>query len=100
MAERGEKPTSTSAKILYQPVGIISSIVAGVVAGRIFEQVWKRASAGEGADAPQALQSEYPMREVVLAAAVQGTIFAMVKAVVQRGGARLFERWTGEWPGD
>ena len=40
------------------------------------------------------------MREVLIAAAVQGAIFALVKAVIDRGGARAFERWTGEWPGD
>lgn len=95
-----EKTTSTSAKILYRPLGITGSIVAGVISGRIFEQVWKRGTAGPGSDAPKALESEYRMREVVLAAALQGAIFAMVKATVDRGGARMFERWTGEWPGN
>ena len=97
---RTEEHTSTSAKILYRPVGLAGSIVAGVVAGQVFKQVWKRASAGEGADAPKALESEYPMGEVLLAAAVQGAIFATVKAAVDRNGARLFQRWTGEWPGN
>ncbi|WP_341243219.1 DUF4235 domain-containing protein, partial [uncultured Nocardioides sp.] len=46
-----EERTSTSAKILYRPVGVTGSIVAGVVAGQVFKQVWKRVSAGEGADA-------------------------------------------------
>ena len=95
-----EKQTSTSAKLLYRPIGIGSSIVAGVVAGQVFKQVWKRVAAGEDADAPKALESEYSMQQVVLAAVVQGAIFAGVKAAVDRGGARAFERWTGEWPGD
>lgn len=95
-----EENGTTSAKILYRPVGIVSGIVAGVVAGQVFKQVWKRATPGEGQDAPKALESEYRMREVVLAAALQGAIFAMVKAFVDRGGARAFQRWTGEWPGD
>ncbi len=95
-----EKTTSTSARILYRPFGIMASIVAGLISGRIFEQVWKRATPGPQSTAPQALQSQYRMREVVLAAAIQGAIFAAVKAVVDRGGARLFERETGEWPGD
>jgi hypothetical protein len=95
-----EERTSTSAKILYRPVGVTGSIVAGVVAGQVFKQVWKRVSAGEGADAPRALESEYAMKEVLLAAAVQGAVFAVVKAAVDRGGARAFQRATGEWPGD
>jgi hypothetical protein len=97
---RPEEQTSTSAKILYRPVGLAGSIVGGIVAGQIFKQVWKRATAGPGADAPKALESEYRLRQVVIAAAVQGAIFATVKAVIDRAGARAFQRWTGEWPGD
>ncbi|MCW2780680.1 MAG: hypothetical protein JWR35_1129 [Marmoricola sp.] len=94
-----EKNTSTTAKILYRPVGLISSVVAGVVAGQIFKQVWKHAAPGDDADAPKALESEYDLREILIAATVQGAIFALVKALVSRGGAKAFERWTGEWPG-
>lgn len=97
---RQEKTTNTAAKILYRPLGLATSILAGIAAGQVFKQVWKYGTAGPGADAPQALQSEYPMRQVVAGAAVQGAVFAMVKATADRGGARLFERWTGEWPGD
>lgn len=97
---RNEEKTSRSARILYRPFGITASILAGIVAGQVFKLVWKRASAGPGADAPKALESEYALREVVAAAAVQGAIFAAVKAIVDRGGARAFQRWTGEWPGD
>jgi len=97
---RTEKRSSTSAKILYQPLGLISSVVAGVVAGQVFKQVWKHATPGDQQDAPKALESEYNLREVLIAALVQGAIFAAVKALVNRGGARAFERWTGEWPGD
>lgn len=95
-----EERTSRSAKILYRPVGIVGGIFGGVIAGMLFKQVWKRAAPGDRDDAPQALQSEYGMREVLVAAAVQGAIFATVKALIDRGGARLFQRWTGEWPGD
>jgi hypothetical protein len=70
------------------------------VAGQVFKQVWKRVSRGTDADAPKALESEYSLGEVLVAAAVQGAIFAVVKAAIDRGGARAFQRWTGEWPGD
>lgn len=99
MTTSREKPTSTSAKILYKPVGIVSGMVAGAIAGQIFQQVWGRTTVGSD-DPPKPLESEYPLKEVVVAAAVQGAIYAVVKAVVTRGGARLFERSTGEWPGD
>lgn len=97
---RPEEKSSASAKILYRPVGLTSSIIGGIIAGQVFKQVWKRAAPGDADDAPKALESEYPMRQVLIAAAVQGAIFAVVKAAIDRGGARVFQRWTGEWPGD
>lgn len=97
---RQQRNSSRSAKLLYKPVGLFSSVVAGVLAGQVFKQVWKKASPSHSDDPPKALESEYPLREILIAAAVQGAIFAAVKAMVDRGGARAFERWTGEWPGD
>jgi glycerol uptake facilitator-like aquaporin len=90
---------STSAKILYRPVGIVSSIAGGLIASMLFKQIWKRVSRGEKADPPTPLQSEYAFKEILLAALLQGAIFAAVKAVIQRQGAKGFERVTGEWPG-
>ncbi|WP_448640078.1 DUF4235 domain-containing protein [Geodermatophilus sp. URMC 63] len=90
--------SSTGAKLVYRPVGLAGGILAGVVSGAVFKQIWKRVSGEE--DAPDALQSEYSMREVVLAAAIQGAIFAATKAAIDRVGARGFTKLTGNWPGD
>ncbi|AWB90781.1 DUF4235 domain-containing protein [Aeromicrobium chenweiae] len=90
---------STSAKILYRPVGLVSSIVGGLVASLLFKQIWKRVSAGEDADPPGPLQSEYDFKEILVAAVLQGAIYSVVKAVIQRQGAKGFQRATGEWPG-
>ncbi|MBC8092277.1 MAG: DUF4235 domain-containing protein [Pseudonocardia sp.] len=94
-----EKRSSTSAKLLYRPVGLASSVVGGLLASTIFKQVWKQAAPGDKPDPPGPLESEYPLRQILIAAAVQGAIFAVVKTAIDRAGARAFERWTGEWPG-
>jgi hypothetical protein len=86
------------AKVLYTPISILFSVLGAMLAGTIFKQIWKRISHED--EAPKALESEYGWREVVLAAAAQGLVFGAVKAVIQRGGARGFERVTGVWPGD
>ena len=86
------------AKALYTPISIIFSVLGAVVAGTIFKQIWKRISNEE--EAPKALESEYSWREVLPAAAAQGLVFGAVKAMIQRGGAKGFERMTGVWPGD
>ncbi|MGA8986823.1 DUF4235 domain-containing protein [Aeromicrobium sp.] len=90
---------STSAKILYRPVGLISSIIGGLIASLLFKNIWKRVSAGDDADPPGALQSEYGFKEILVAAVLQGAIYAAVKAIIQRQGAKGFQRVTGEWPG-
>lgn len=94
------KPTSTSAKLLYRPVGLVSGIVSGALAGVLFKQIWKLASPSRSTDTPKALESDFPLREILIAAALQGALYATVKALVDRGGARAFEKAFGEWPGD
>lgn len=89
---------SKLAKVVYRPVGLVGSIAAGALAGAVVKQVWKRVSHYD--DAPAALQSEYSLRDVLAAAAVQGLVFAVIKAAIDRGGARAFEHLTGAWPGD
>jgi len=89
---------SKGAKLAYRPIGLIGGILAGTVSGIVFKQIWK-AVANED-DAPDALQSEYSMLEVVLAAALQGAIFAATKAAIDRAGAQGFTKLTGAWPGD
>jgi hypothetical protein len=65
---------SKGAKLAYRPIGLMGGILAGTLSGIVFKQIWKQVADEE--DAPSALQSEYSMREVVLAAALQGAIFA------------------------
>ena len=89
---------SKGAKLAYRPIGLLGGILAGTVSAAVFKQVWKRVADED--DAPSAMQSEYSMREVVLAAALQGAIFAATKAAIDRAGARGFTRLTGSWPGD
>ena len=83
-------------KVAYKPVGILLSVAAGAVAGVIFKQVWKLASGDD--DAPNATDEERGWTEIVAAAALQGAIFAVVKALVDRGGATSVRKLTGTWP--
>ncbi|HXV32803.1 MAG TPA: DUF4235 domain-containing protein [Gaiellaceae bacterium] len=86
------------AKLAYRPFGLLLSVLSGLLAGAIFRQVWKRARDQD--DAPKPRESEYGLGEVLAAAAIQGAVFAFVKAAVDRSGARAFEKLTGSWPGD
>ncbi|WP_280425859.1 DUF4235 domain-containing protein [Nocardia carnea] len=81
---------------LYKPVGMLAGGLGGVVAHAVFRQVWRRAS-GED-EAPDATSRAYGWREVLFAAALQGAIFGLVKASVDRAGAVAYQRMTGKWP--
>ena len=85
-------------KLLYKPISIGVSVVGGLVATAIFKQAWKRL-AGEDDD-PTPTSQEYGWGEVLAAAALQGAIFAVVRATIDRGGAEGVRRLTGSWPGD
>jgi NhaP-type Na+/H+ or K+/H+ antiporter len=90
--------SNAAAKVAYKPVGLLAGVVAGAIAHMVFRQVWKRVSHED--EAPDALEREYPWREIVVAAALQGAIFAVVRAIINRGGAEAFRKVTGTWPGD
>jgi predicted metal-dependent enzyme (double-stranded beta helix superfamily) len=88
--------TSTAKKIAYKPVGILMGMAAGAIAGAAFKQVWKLASGDD--DTPNATDEDRGWVEILAAAALQGAIFAVVKAAVDRGGATGVRKFTGEWP--
>jgi Protein of unknown function (DUF4235) len=86
------------AKLVYRPFGLLFGLLGGVLASTLFKQVWKRIAHKE--DAPKPKESEYGWRELLAAAALQGAVFGLIKAAVDRSGARAFEKLTGSWPGD
>jgi len=83
---------------MFKPLSMAASVAGGVVAGIVFKRVWK-AVAGEG-EAPHATSRDYGWGAILAAAALQGAIFAVVKAAIDRGSAEGVRHLTGEWPDD
>ncbi|MEU5388709.1 DUF4235 domain-containing protein [Kitasatospora cineracea] len=83
-------------KVLYKPVGLTLGVAGGLLAGIAFKQAWK--IIGHDDDAPDATDEDRTWREVLLAATMQGAIFALVKAAINRAGATATRRLTGTWP--
>jgi hypothetical protein len=69
-------------KLVSKPVAIAMSMLAGVVAGAIFKQVWRLAARKE--EAPEATDFDHGWAEVLAASALEGAIFGAVKAAVRR----------------
>ena len=85
-------------KVLYKLLSLVVSVLSGILAGFIFKRVWKLAASEE--EAPSATDVRRGWPEVLTAAAVQGAIFALVRAAVDRAAAEGARKLTGTWPGD
>ncbi|MER5779056.1 DUF4235 domain-containing protein [Streptomyces sp. NPDC002039] len=86
-----------TAALAYKPVGLALGAAGGMIAGAVFRQIWKLVEGD--ADAPNATDEDRTWRQILIAAAIQGAIFAVVKAAVDRSGAVAARRLTGTWPG-
>lgn len=84
-------------KMLYKPFSLLVSTLGGMAAGAIFKQVWRVAAREE--EPPSATDARRHWPEVLAAAALEGAIFAVVKAALHRGTATAARQITGTWPG-
>jgi len=85
-------------KLIYKPISLGTSILAGLLADAIFRRVWRLAAHQD--EAPQATDAQRSWTEVLAAAALQGAVFALVRATVDRAAAEGTRKLTGFWPGD
>jgi len=85
-------------KLLYKAIGMGVSVLGGIVATALFKRIWKLWAKEE--EAPSATDARRSWPEVILAAALQGAIFAAVKAALDRGTATATRELTGTWPGE
>jgi hypothetical protein len=77
-------------KLPFKALSFGLSMASGALAGFVFKQVWKLV-AGEN-EAPEATDPERSWKEILLAAAVHGVVFAVVRAAVDRGAAQSVRR--------
>jgi len=86
------------AKLIYRPLSMLISIAGGILASAIFKRIWKLAAGAD--EAPRATDAGKGWPEILTAAALQGAIFAVVTASVERLAAVGTRSLTGTWPGD
>jgi hypothetical protein len=71
-------------------------IGGGLVARALFHRVWHGLTGEDGRPAPSDRTAGWGA--VVIGAALEGALFAAVRAVVDRAGAAGVARVTGTWP--
>lgn len=88
---------SAVSKMLYKPLSIAISVAGGLIAGWVFNQVWQRLSRS-GEEPPEPKDLSRSGIEALMAAAVQGLIFGLVRAAVDRAGAKGYRAVTHDEP--
>jgi hypothetical protein len=83
-------------KLAYRPFGLLVSVLSGLAAGAIFRRLWR--VVGNEETAPSATDPDRSWGEIAVAAALEGAVFGVVRAVIDRAGATGYARATGTWP--
>jgi Protein of unknown function (DUF4235) len=84
------------AKILFIPVSLVGSLLAGFVAKKVFDQIW---GVIDEEEPPDSGHRDISWGKLVAAAALQGAIFRVAKETSDHYGRRAFASVTGSWPG-
>ncbi len=84
-------------KILFAPISIGAGLLAGLLAQKIFERLW---AVIDDEDPPEPDNREVSVLKLVVALAVEGAIFRLVKGLTDRGARKGFAAAVGAWPGD
>jgi len=88
---------SAASKSLYKPLSIAISVAGGLLAGKVFTEIWQRVSPSDQ-EPPEPKDLTRSTREALIAAAVQGLIFGLVRAAVDRAGAKGYHALTHDDP--
>ena len=84
-------------KFVFMPVSIGGGLVAGLLAKKIFEQVWGLI---DDEEPPEAKHREIAYGKLVVALLVEGAIFRLVRGLFDHSARQGFARLTGSWPGE
>jgi hypothetical protein len=85
-------------KLVYKPIGTLVGVLGGVAASAVFGKVWQMVTGDR--EAPEPTDRQRTWGQILLAAAVQGAIFGLVRAFVDSSGAVGYKNITGSWPDD
>jgi hypothetical protein len=85
------------AKVLFIPVSIVGGLIAGAISRKILDRIW---GLFDEEEPPDSQHRDIQWGKLVIAAALQGAIFRVMKEATDHYSRRAFYRTTGTWPGE
>ncbi|HEY2764913.1 MAG TPA: DUF4235 domain-containing protein [Pseudonocardiaceae bacterium] len=87
---------SVAGTVGYKAVRLVGGVLAGAVAGAVFTRIWR--AVRDADEAPDPTELDHGLRDVLIAAALQGAVFGLVKAAMDRVVAKGYRRVSGHDP--
>jgi Protein of unknown function (DUF4235) len=84
-------------KLIFRPVSIVAGLVAGLIGKKLFQGLW---GVVDDEQPPKPEERPVPIGKLVLALALEGALFRLVKGLAEHGSRYAFSRLTGSWPGE
>lgn len=84
-------------KLIFAPIGIVTGLIAGFLAQKLFERVW---AIFDEEEPPEPDQREARYAKLIPALLIEGAVFRLTKGLVDHGVRSGFARSTGRWPGE
>jgi len=78
-------------------MGLVTGLVAGLVARKIFERVW---SVADENDPPTPEEEALDLKKLAFALVLEGAVFSLVRGLTDHGARVAFRNYTGAWPGE
>lgn len=88
---------SRKTKVLYQPLSLAASVGGGLLAGAVFSRLWKLVDSSDQPP-PDPDDLSRSTKSILAAAALQGVVFSVVRAGVNRASAKGYRAVTHEQP--
>jgi len=83
-------------RLVFAPFSIIGGMIAGLLAKKLFDQVWGLI---DDREPPESEYRRISWGKLIAAAALEGAIFRATRAAADHGARRAFAGVTGSWPG-
>jgi len=84
-------------KLMFLPFRLLGSVLAGALATKLFDRIWRMFDRDQ---VPDPEQREISIGKLAAALLLQGAVFGAVRGLADHGARLAFSRLTGRWPGE